>query len=225
MGIRSPVRYFAIFLSVAYLSQVAYKFFSRRKQEDTKNEIHEVIIFSPLTLMPKNSKYSRHTITPPMDRLLHYLSTPRETLDICMYVFTSQEIMNAILKVIYRGVKVRVIVDADMAFATGSQVRKLEKQGVPVRWMKSTSLMHHKFFLVDVLCEPPSRAIPLLATGSLNWTAQAMNGNWEGVTVTSEKDLIAPYREEFERLWVQFKPIVPHSPQYTNVARQASNRN
>ncbi|KAF9412285.1 hypothetical protein HW555_009176 [Spodoptera exigua] len=104
----------------------------------------------------KKSKFSRCMISASMDRLLHYLSQPRYNLDICMYVWSNQDITNIIMKLHYRGVKLRVIVDADMAFAPGSNIRKLEKQRIPVRWMKSTNLMHHKFCLIDTLSEDPS---------------------------------------------------------------------
>ncbi|CAG5041619.1 unnamed protein product [Parnassius apollo] len=94
-----------------------------------------------------------------------------------------------------------------MAYSSGSYTRKLERQGIPVRWMKSSNLMHHKFCLVDTLAVD-KHITPFVMMGSLNWTNQALNGNWEDVTVTSQRDIVQQYHAEFERLWVLFKPIV-----------------
>ncbi|KAF9795446.1 hypothetical protein SFRURICE_004818 [Spodoptera frugiperda] len=102
---------------------------------------------------------------------------------------------------------IRVIVDADMAFAPGSNIRKLEKKNIPVRWMKSTNLMHHKFCVIDTLSEDPNTT-PFVMSGSLNWTNQALWGNYEDCLVTSQKKLVEQFQMEFERLWILFKPIV-----------------
>ena len=55
--------------------------------------------------------------------------------------------------------------------------------------------MHHKFALFD-RC--------LLATGSYNWTRGAAAGNYENILVTGYKELVEPFREEFDRLWELF---------------------
>ncbi|CAG9575513.1 unnamed protein product [Danaus chrysippus] len=99
--------------------------------------------------------------------------------------------------------------DADMAFTNGSSLRRLEKQGIPVRWMKSTNLMHHKFCIIDNIYGHLNPALePFVIMGSLNWTNQAVNGNWEDVTVTSQEEIVTQFQTEFDRLWLQFKPIV-----------------
>ncbi|XP_053601288.1 uncharacterized protein LOC128670001 [Plodia interpunctella] len=200
--------YFQVLLSTVSLAlgaHVAYKYMKSKKK--VEREIQEVIMFSYHSVDLKRSKYSRCMVSRSMERLLYYLTTPKYTIDICMYVFTNVDLANALLKMNYKGVTIRIIVDADMAFSTGSSIRRLEKHGIPVRWMKSTNLMHHKFTLIDASCEDDS-VTPLVIMGSLNWTNQALSGNWEDVVVTSQKELVKQYKEEFDRLWVVFKPIV-----------------
>ncbi|KAJ2946641.1 hypothetical protein O0L34_g12698 [Tuta absoluta] len=211
MTFKSYSKVLLLCVSFAFVTNLAYKYMTKKKKKPVQKEIHEVIMFSYGVNELRRSKYSRCKITHSMERLLYYLSTPRQSLDICMYVLTNLDIATAILKLHYRGVKIRIIVDADMAFSTGSNVRKLEKQGIPVRWMKSTNLMHHKFCILDASPEnflETSNVTPLVIMGSLNWTNQALSGNWEDVTVTSQLQLIKQYKEEFERLWVLFTPIV-----------------
>ncbi|CAB3259186.1 unnamed protein product [Arctia plantaginis] len=94
-----------------------------------------------------------------------------------------------------------------MAFSTGSGIKRLAKQGIPVRWMKSTNLMHHKFCLADTLSDN-NCVTPFIMTGSLNWTNQALYGNYENYLVTTQEEVVQQYKAEFERLWILFKPIV-----------------
>lgn len=202
-------RLFAI-ISVAFASHWAYHLYFNQKKKEVKRdreEIHEVLMFAYGVGELKKSKYSRCVVTQSMDRLLHFVNSPRHTLDICMYVLTNLDLAQAVLKQHLKGVKVRVIIDADMAFASGSHIRRLEKQGIPVRWMKSTNLMHHKFSLIDASSDNAD-AVPVVIMGSLNWTNQALSGNFEDVAITSQKKLVEQYRIEFEKLWVMFKPIV-----------------
>ncbi|XP_013183325.1 uncharacterized protein LOC106129339 [Amyelois transitella] len=203
--------YFNLFLltiTFAFGSHIAYKYIiAASTKKKVQKEIHEVIMFSYNDRGLKRSKYSRCSITQSMERLLYYLNTPKYTMDICMYVLTNLDLTNAVMKMRLKGVKIRIIVDADMAYSSGSNIRKLEKHGIPVRWMKSTNLMHHKFILIDASSEQEF-ATPLVMMGSLNWTNQALNGNWEDVAVTSQQELVRQYKEEFEKLWVAFKPIV-----------------
>lgn len=196
-------------ISFAFATHLTYNYLTRKKKEEKHKtkEIHEVIMFSYAAEETKKSKYSRCMISKSMDRLLYYLNQPQYNLDICMYVWTNMDVTNAILKLHARGVKIRVIVDADMAFSGGSGIRRLEKQRIPVRWMKSTNLMHHKFCLGDTLSVSPL-VTPFVMAGSLNWTNQALCGNFEDCLVTSQKELVEQYQKEFERLWVLFKPIV-----------------
>lgn len=205
MAVKSYGKAFTLIATLTLSSYIAYTFFKRKKQG--RKEIHDVIMFSDSNGHPRKSKYSRCMITSSMDKLLYYLNSPKQTLDICMYVFTNPDLTNAVLKLHYKGIKVRMIIDADMAYATGSCIRKLEKQGIPVRWMKSTNLMHHKFSLIDAWTDNELET-PLVIMGSLNWTNQALSGNWEDIAVTSQRELVQQYRTEFERLWAAFKPIV-----------------
>ncbi|XP_026323677.1 mitochondrial cardiolipin hydrolase-like [Hyposmocoma kahamanoa] len=210
MSVKSYAKLLLISASFAIFTHWAYEVLTRKKKKDKPIEVHEVIMFSSDSTVLKKSKYSRCVITESMERLLFHLNSPRYSLDICMYVLTNMDMANAILKLNYKGVKVRIIIDADMAFSAGSNVRKLEKQGIPVRWMKSTNLMHHKFCILDASVDGDkvTEVTPLVIMGSLNWTNQALNGNWEDVTVTSQEKLVRQFKAEFERLWVLFRPIV-----------------
>jgi mitochondrial cardiolipin hydrolase len=208
MGLKSVIGGSIFAIAVfAFASTYFHKYHNDKKRKVVKKEIHEVIMLAHGVGEYKKSKYSKCMITHSMDRLLFYLNSPKHTLDICMYVFTNLDLVNVIMKLHYRGVKVRFIIDADMAYSTGSCIKKLEKLGVPVRWMKSTNLMHHKFCIVDASSDN-ANTTPLVIAGSLNWTTQALYGNWEDMIVTSQQEIVSQYIAEYERLWTMFRPVV-----------------
>lgn len=134
-------------------SQVAkklYKYFFKSKQkcshteiptDDTCNEvltiknreINDVILFSDDVV--------RHTIKVPPNKdvticesrelncfkLIKYIKSARETLDVCMYLITSSEIAEHIIRLGQKHVLVRIVVDSDMAFTPQSQINKLKE--------------------------------------------------------------------------------------------------
>ena len=61
------------------------------------------------------------------------------------------------------GVNIRLIVDSEYMFVTGSKVPILAQAGVKVIHDHTTGLFHHKFAIIDK---------KILITGSLNWTRQ-----------------------------------------------------
>lgn len=44
----------------------------------------------------------------------------------------------------------------------------------------------------------------VLLNGSMNWTMQALSGNWENVVITSEPVLVRAFVAEFEQMWAEF---------------------
>ena len=96
-------------------------------------EINDVILFSDDVV--------RHTIKVPPNKdvticesrelncfkLIKYIKSARETLDVCMYLITSNEIAEQIIRLGQRHVLVRIIVDTDMANTPPSQIKKLKE--------------------------------------------------------------------------------------------------
>lgn len=133
-------------------SQVArklYKYFFTTKHcsqpetqsDDTCNdvltlknrEINDVILFSDGIV--------RHTIKVPPNKditicesrelncfkLIKYIKSARETLDVCMYLITSSDIAEQIIRLGQKHVLVRIVVDSDMAFTPQSQINRLKE--------------------------------------------------------------------------------------------------
>lgn len=96
-------------------------------------EINDVILFSDDVI--------RHTIKVPPNKditicesrelncfkLMKYIKSARETLDVCMYLITSSEIAEQIIRLGQKHVLVRIVVDSDMAHTPPSQIKKLKE--------------------------------------------------------------------------------------------------
>jgi len=119
----------------------------------------------------------------------------RRTIDVCVFTITDDRIADAILEAHRRGVAVRIIADNDKAFDAGSDVQRLERQGVPVRVDRTEYHMHHKFAIFDG---------KTTLTGSYNWTRSAARYNSENFIVTDDPRLTKAFSEAFERLWQDF---------------------
>ncbi|CAH0398597.1 unnamed protein product [Chilo suppressalis] len=242
-------------------SQVAKKiykyFFSNNSQSEVnynkdtcdpltiKNrEINDVILFS--------DDIVRHTIrvSPSKDitlcesrelncfKLIKYIKSARETLDVCMYLITSNEIAEHIIRLGQKHVLVRIVVDSDMAFTPQSQINRLKEYSfIQVQTNKKSILMHHKFCIIDGPRAMKRKSIlkshaeklnvhaqymnnggkqhcktkhvkPFVMSGSLNWSTQAMVSNHESVIVTSHPNIVNKFEKEFESLWVENEPAL-----------------
>lgn len=149
------------------------------------------------------------------------LSGAMESLDICVFSLTCNEIADAVRAAHSRGVKVRLLTDDDQADARGSDIRALAHGGIEVRSDSSPSHMHCKYCIIDVSAASvaPVRSLATLTllllfrrlvqgtrvlTGSFNWTRSAVLNNRENVMVSSDARLVQPHVEEFGRLWEEF---------------------
>eukprot|EP01112_Ceratiomyxa_fruticulosa_P020446 TRINITY_DN695_c0_g2_i2.p1 TRINITY_DN695_c0_g2~~TRINITY_DN695_c0_g2_i2.p1 ORF type:complete len:174 (-),score=30.87 TRINITY_DN695_c0_g2_i2:116-637(-) len=158
------------------------------------HKISEVIFF------PDDKKHTS------LDKFLHFLTSAKHTLDICVFNITDNRISNAIRDLHTKGVHVRIITDDDQVTNLGSDVIDLNKAGIPVRIDNAKSFMHHKYAIVDG---------NLLISGSFNWTKNASDANRENVIVTNDKTLVNPFIDNYEHLWKEFEKninlnITPH---------------
>lgn len=137
--------------TIAVASQVVKKLYSYYKSKKSSNyevpaddtcteviniknrEINDVIVFS--------DEVVRHTIRIPPNKniticesrelncfkLIRYIKSARETMDVCMYLITSTEIAEQIIRLGQKHVLVRIVVDSDMAYTLPSQIKKLQE--------------------------------------------------------------------------------------------------
>ncbi|XP_046736322.1 mitochondrial cardiolipin hydrolase [Diprion similis] len=195
-----PNKAVIVFVAGVVTTEVLWQLYKRTRSKTSPKSINEVLFFSE-----ESSKCRMHAVsrTPcgrsncsvtQLRKLCAYLESAQQNLDVCMYLFSCEDLAAAIAKVFYRGVVVRIIVDGGMAENTACdrRIRAFRKTGIRVRMKKSEYLMHHKFAIIDK---------KLILTGSTNWTMQAMHGNWDNVIVSNQLALVKPFIAEFDRMW------------------------
>ena len=129
------------------------------------------------------------------DRIAGLIRSARDSVDVCVYTITDNEISQSLIDAHRRGVHVRVISDDRKSGDAGSDIHRFRAAGVAVRVDQTRHHMHHKFALFD------GRR---LVTGSYNWTVGAALDNEEHIVILSERQLIARFQREFEKLWAEY---------------------
>eukprot|EP01135_Chromosphaera_perkinsii_P006859 Nk52_evm14s621 gene=Nk52_evmTU14s621 len=141
----------------------------------------------------KNCDYVHHATS--LTRLLQWLAAVKQTLDICVFTITCNEIADAIIACHKRGVRVRIITDDETSEARGSDIESMKRNGIPVRDDNSPTHMHHKYCIIDQR---------ILVNGSFNWTRQAVIGNRENVMITDNPVFVQAFGSEFEKMWQMY---------------------
>ncbi|XP_055914610.1 mitochondrial cardiolipin hydrolase [Eupeodes corollae] len=227
---------YALFgLSAVVVSEITYRYIwcwfercAKLRASQTKREVADVIWINEHTQdcavkggeIPKffhNGEKCKNMFCYPRNirKIIQFIDDAKHSIDLSMYIFTSNELAKAIDRAIKRGLQIRIISDQEMCFSSGSRITDLTQSGVPVRFPNASNmLMHHKFCILDgpvrlnTLSKikkstmQPTQGI--LFTGSLNWTHQGFNANFENMIITSNVNLIDKFEKEFERMWLSF---------------------
>lgn len=185
-----------------------------KQYEDTEDsaKIFDVMFFSKDSTLCRPHLYNQKLCKKTdcavgyFRRIIDYLDCTTDTLDVCMYFFTSLPLVEAIINAHKRGVIVRIILDESMTQNDGSQTMRFHKAGIIPKFKQLDVLMHHKFVIIDN---------NILITGSTNWTMAAFFGNFENLMVTNESRLVKPFINEFEKIWTMLSAIEADSEKYT----------
>lgn len=122
----------------------------------------------------------------PAALVLRTIAAARQSIQVQAYSFTSQPIAQALVDAKTRGVRVEVLVDADMNRRGGKALPKLIAAGVPVMVETRYAAAHNKVIIVDA-AGPGCK----LLTGSYNFSWSAQNRNAENVMVLHDNCAVA----------------------------------
>ena len=131
------------------------------------------------------------------ERLRSLISRSVASLEICVFTITDDSLTRAILDAHRRGLRVRIVTDDEKSLDRGSDIDRLRREGIAVRFDGSPDHMHHKFALFDRR---------LVVTGSYNWTRSASENNHENIVVSDDGRLLQAFGDEFDQLWADFAP-------------------
>ncbi|KAI0988482.1 hypothetical protein GJ496_007438 [Pomphorhynchus laevis] len=130
--------------------------------------------------------------------LTQCLKSSESSLDICVYLFTNEDIAKIVKNCLSRGILVRIITDQQQINSDNSQIQQLLLDGAIIRSPRSPPLMHHKFVIIDKT---------IVFTGSLNWTKSAIEQNYENLIRIQKREMVEKYINEFERIWESFATL------------------
>ena len=124
--------------------------------------------------------------------IISEINKAKKTIDIADYELTSREIVQELVIVKERNVKIRIVLDKAQEKLAYSKGRYLLKRGFEVRYDTGSGLMHNKFAIIDD---------NILITGSFNWTASAEERNEENLLILTDQEVIKAYKKRFEYLF------------------------
>jgi len=125
--------------------------------------------------------------------VVSFIRSAQESIDIEMYVFTSDVVARELGEAVKRGVRVRVIMEPRVTDARKQRMfDTLSSLGVEMRWASfEYKLTHSKFIVVD-----GKRAL----VGSINFSESALNYNRE-TAVEVEGEKVKEVADAFETDW------------------------
>jgi len=124
--------------------------------------------------------------------IIEAISQAQNSLDVCVFTISDNEISNKLIEAHKRKVKVRILSDNEKLLDKGSDIQLLAQAGIPVKIDNTSNHMHHKFAIIDS---------KLVLTGSYNWTRSAELYNHENVIVINNQSNTTLFKNQFEKLW------------------------
>ena len=114
------------------------------------------------------------------------------TLDACIYGFSNQAIIDAVIRAHYRGVEVRVVGDARHFAYNERGYKQLQENHIPIVVGNQFHIMHNKFFIIDDL-------FVFVGTGNITTTGfNRNNNNW---ILIDSPFVAAEFKAEFEQMY------------------------
>lgn len=122
-----------------------------------------------------------------MVNLIHNAKT---SIDFAVMGFTHKDIIDAIEMAHDRGVKVRMVGDADHWYNSG--YRRMLNRQIPMSVGNGPHIMHHKFLVVDDR---------FVFVGTANWSVSDMTQNSNNMIFMDHPGIAADFTAEFEQMF------------------------
>lgn len=122
------------------------------------------------------------------------IDNARSSIRVQAYSFTSTVILKALRRAHDRGVMVVAVLDRTNASKRYASAEYLSLAGIPVWIDAKVAIAHNKLIMID-----PDGAMPVLLTGSFNFTKSAQSRNAENVLkISADGSIVAAYVANFE---------------------------
>ncbi len=155
-----------------------------------------ILIGSIITMMIISNKETTEieTIFSPQEgnKILEQIRSANQSIEIEMFVFSSQEIYEELIRAKDRGVIIRVILEKrDSGGSNERMVEKLRENEIDARFATyEYKLTHAKIIIIDG---------KIVVVGSHNLTKPALNENREASVIIKDQIIASAFRFEFEK--------------------------
>lgn len=128
----------------------------------------------------------------PTELLVEAIDRAQVKLDVCVYGFSRQQVIDAVVRAHYRGVQVRVVGDA-RHFGYGERgYRAMQEHRIPMQVGNQFHIMHNKFFVID-------DRFTFVGTGNITTTGFTKNNNnW---ILIDSLEVADDFGQEFEQMF------------------------
>ncbi|SHJ26811.1 Por secretion system C-terminal sorting domain-containing protein [Hymenobacter daecheongensis DSM 21074] len=130
------------------------------------------------------------------DTIARYINRATATLDIAIYNWNSQKILDAVNAAHTRGVAVRVLFENDN---TNVSIQSLNPAIRRVGRTTAQNIMHNKFVIIDANNNNPN--VPWVWTGSTNWTPGQLSVDRNNSIAIQDQSLAKVYTMEMDEMW------------------------
>ena len=134
------------------------------------------------------------------ERLAAILDAAKETIDACTFSFSSEILANALINAQRRGVKVRFMMDKNLAKKSIAG-RNVFKSGTDFKvriGRKGKGALHDKFVIIDN---------KILQTGSFNWAQNASVNSFENMVFFNDDEHINAYKRIYDGLYDETETV------------------
>jgi phosphatidylserine/phosphatidylglycerophosphate/cardiolipin synthase-like enzyme len=134
------------------------------------------------------------------ERLAALIDAARVSVDAVTFTFSSKPLADAVVRAKKRGVKVRFMMDKNMA-PESAMARQVHEAGVDFRariGRTDKGALHNKYAILDG---------QLLATGSFNWTTNASVNSFENIIFVSDPKVVKGYQANYDSIWFSASPV------------------
>lgn len=131
--------------------------------------------------------------------LLELIRAEQRSIKIAAYVLTDAMVATELIKAHQRGVRVEIIIDAsglDAKYRSLAVNRLRKELPIYICHADDNGLMHNKFIIFG----QNIRRLPILWTGSYNFTYSAQRKNYENVILISHNRTIQSYDRAFDEI-------------------------
>lgn len=128
----------------------------------------------------------------PAELLVEAIDQADATLDACVYGFSNQKIIDAVVRAYYRGVKVRVVGDARHLSYGDRGYRTMLEHRIPMQVGNQFHIMHNKYFVID-------DRFTFVGTGNITTTGFNKNdNNW---ILIDDFAVARDFADEFQQMF------------------------